>query len=128
MALLSIQSSATVQPAGGGSVSIAGAGTIAVASGVTQPIVVSAAIVSPYGAVLETVELQLWPGGAPVSLADPGAGNVWVVFAETVSRVETVGIIGFLVGASIYGIAGWQIGSWIGHGIQHRRQRRVGAA
>lgn len=121
--LLTITSSATPEPAGPGTVSIAGAATIAVAPGIRQPLAVTASLFDPYGAVRETIFFQLWPGGAPVSLPYPGAGNVWVVSAITMSRLETASILSTLLVAGVAGIAGWQIGTWVGNAVgRHRRK------
>lgn len=122
--LLTIASSAPPKDAGGGQVAIAGSAQLSVAAGVRQPVIVGAAILSPYGSVREALSFTLWPGGAPVSLPDPGTGNVWVVSAVTQSRLEALTVTSTLVIAGVFGIAGWQVGAWIGDAIARHRAPR----
>jgi hypothetical protein len=122
--LLTISSAATPQPAGSGQVAIAGAASLSVAPSVHQPVIVTASLFSPYGAMHETISFTLWPGGAPVSLPDPGAGNVWVVAAITASRLEVLSVTSELLVIGVFGVAGWQIGSWIGEAIDRHRVMR----
>lgn len=122
--LLQIQASCTPVKLDENRMSVPCAATIAVAPGVKHRVLLTVTGQTAVAAGAVTYQWVLIPGQPGVTIPAPATGSTWSIGAETILRIESINGTWALVGLALWGVTGWQLGTWLGRGLERRRLRR----